>query len=91
MRRALNDSYAVLEATKYTTTAIAFSFEEAMAQQIERIEGQGSRIRPSELERVDRIEKSLLQAVEEIKQIPPEEFAARIRGRDVNTDEEEEA
>lgn len=90
MRTALNNGYAVLEGSKYTQTAIAFSFEEAVAQQIERITGTGSRIRPSELDRVDNVEQSLLQAVAEIKEIPPEEFSARIKGRDVNTDEEPE-
>jgi hypothetical protein len=88
LRTALNTSYAALEGAKYTNSVLAFSFEEAVDQQIQRIEGPGTSLRPSELERVDRVEQQLLKAVEEIKQVPPEFFLSRLQGRDVNTDEE---
>jgi hypothetical protein len=91
LREALNKSYAVLEAEKYTQTALAFTFEEAVTQQLQRLEQSGSRIRPSPLERVEKIEKELLQAVETITAIPPEEFIRQIRGRDVNTEEDDES
>lgn len=89
-RAALNNAYAVIEGTKYTTSALAFTFEEAVDLQIERISGTGTRIRPSELDRVDTVEAELLQAVEQIKAIPPEAFIAKIRGRDVNSEEDPE-
>lgn len=91
MREALNKGYAVLEAEKYTNTAAAFTFEEAVDQQIQRLEESGSRIRPTPLERVEKIEQELKQAVESITAIPPEEFIKTIRGRDVNTEEDDEA
>lgn len=90
LRTALNDAYAALEGAKYTSTSIAFCFEEAVSLQLQRIEGPGSRIRPSELERVERTEQGLLRAVEQIKSIPPEAFLAKASNRDVNTDDEEE-
>jgi len=88
LRSSLNNAYAILEGTKYTTTVSSFSFEEAVEQQIARILDAGTRIRPSELERVDKIEKELLEAVTQIKQIPPENFMERVSGRDVNTEED---
>ena len=88
LRTALNASYAVLEGSKYTNSVLAFSFEEAVDQQIQRLEGPGTSLRPAEIERVDQIEQQLLKAVEEIKQIPPELFLSRLQSRDVNTDEE---
>ena len=90
MRTALNNAYAVLEGSRYTSTISAFSFEEAVDQQIARISDAGTRIRPSELERVDKIQQDLQNAIGQIKQVPPEKFMPRVSGRDVNTDEEDE-
>ena len=89
-RAALNNAYATLEGTKYTTSTLAFTFEEAVYLQVVRIEGAGTRVRPSELERVGIIEAELLQAVEQVKATPPEAFIAKIRGRDVNSEEDPE-
>lgn len=86
LRTALNDAYAALEAEKYTNSAVAFTFEEAVDLQLQRLVGPGSRIRPSQRERVDKIELELVQAVEQIKQIPPEKFL-RSTDLDVNTRE----
>jgi hypothetical protein len=84
-RRAVNNAYAALEGEKNVLTFSAFTFEDAVDLQIERIEGEGTRIRPNELERVDHIEQGLLRAVEELKQVPPEQFLKKDEDRDVNT------
>ena len=84
-RRALNNAYAALEGQRTVMTFQAFTFEDAVDLQIERIEGKGSRLRPNELERVDRIEQELLKAVAALKEVPPEEFLDADPDRDVNT------
>lgn len=86
LRDALNNAFAAVESDRYTTTAVSFSFEEAVDQQIQRIERGGSKIRPNELERVDAVEQNIIRAVEQIKQVPPEFFLARDPRRDVNTE-----
>lgn len=85
MRRALDDSYAALEGQKNIQSFLAFSFEEALDNQIERISGADTRLRPNEITRVDRIKSNLTEAIASIKQIPPEAFLVAIKGRDVNT------
>ncbi len=86
-RRALDNAYAAVLGQQTINTFAAFTFEEAVDQQIERIEGKGTTIRPNLLGRVDRIESQLLQAVEELKKVPPERFLERDPNEDVNTDE----
>lgn len=85
MRRMLSDAYAALEGQKSIQAFTSFSFEEALDNQIDRISGSSSRIRPNELDRVARIEMGLQEAVKAIKQVPPEAFLEAISGRDVNT------
>lgn len=85
LRRALDDAYGSLEGQRTTQSFLAFSFEEAMSNQIERISGASSRLRPNELDRVERIRSNLVTAVEAIKKIPPEAFMATVDGRDVNS------
>lgn len=87
MRRALDDAYGALEGQKCTQTFLAFSFEEALDNQIERISGTSTRLRPNEIDRVKRVRDSLTEAVAAIKQVPPEAFLIAIKGRDVNTTE----
>lgn len=84
-RRALNNAYAALEGQRTVMTFQAFTFEDAVDLQIERIEGTGTKLRPNEFERVDRIEQELLSAVAALKQVPPEEFLDADPDRDVNT------
>ncbi len=85
-RRALNNAYASLEGQRNVLTFQAFTFEDAVDLQIERIEGEGTRLRPNELERVARIEGELLKAVTALKQVPPEDFLDADPDRDVNTE-----
>ncbi len=89
-RRALNNAYAALIARQNTNTFAAFTFEEAVDLQIERIEGAGTQLRPNLLGRVDRIENELLQTVEELKKLPPDRFLEKSPDEDVNTPENPE-
>lgn len=85
-RTALNNAYAAIEGQKSIQSFTAFTFEEALDNQIERIEGESSRLRPNELDRVKRVEEEVIKAAEEIKKIPPEQFLQQDESRDVNTD-----
>jgi len=85
-RRAINNAYAALEGQKNINSFSAFTFEDAMDLQIERIEGTGSKLRPNELERVDNIEQEMIKAVAELKDVPPEQFLKPDEDRDVNTE-----
>ena len=84
-RRAINNAYAALEGQKSASSFSAFTLEEAVDLQIERIEGTGTRLRPNELERVDKIEQEMLKAVEQLKEVPPEQFLKADPDKDVNT------
>lgn len=86
-RRALNNALGALLGTESNKTFQAFTFEEAMDLQIERIEGEGTTLRPNLLDRVDRIEQEVIKAVEELKQVPPEAFLEADPEEDVNTEE----
>ena len=86
-RRALNDAYAVLEGQKLTQSWAAFTFEDAVDLQIEEIEGATVGKRPNQLDRVDRIEKMTLDAIAQIRNIPPEDFIDPDPDEDVNTEE----
>jgi hypothetical protein len=85
IREHLNDAYAALEGTKAVQSFSAFTFEDALDAQIERIEGSDTTLRPNELHRVNRIETRLLDAVTKIKALPPDAFVEPNRDRDVNT------
>jgi hypothetical protein len=84
-RMALNDAYGSLLGQQTTQSFSAFTFEEAVDAQIERIEGKSTSRRPNLLERVDRIEQATLQAIEVLKKTPPEEFREPDEEQDVNT------
>lgn len=89
-RRAINNAYASLLGEQNIQTFLAFTFEDAVDLQIERIEGDTEgQLRPNLLERVDRIEGELLKAVELLKQIPPEQFLEPDEEQDVNTEEQQ--
>jgi hypothetical protein len=85
-RTALNNGYAAIVGQQAIQTFTAFTFEEAMEAQLERIEGGGTDLRPNLLDRVDRIENELKDAVAKVIQIPPEQFLEKDEERDVNTD-----
>lgn len=87
-RRALNNAYASLLCDQNIQTFAAFTFEDAVDLQIERIEGDTTgQLRPNLIERVNRIEGELLQAVELLKEVAPEQFLEPSENTDVNTAE----
>jgi hypothetical protein len=88
-RIALSNAYAVLRGQETIQSFSAFTFEEAVDSQIERIEGGGGGTakRPNLLARVDKIEQEALQAIRVLKKIPPEQFIEHDEEEDVNTEE----
>jgi hypothetical protein len=84
-RQALSDVYSALEAEKTINSFSAFTLEEALDAQIERISGQSTKLRPNVLERVDSMESKLLQAAEQLKATNPEDFVEKNENGDVNT------
>jgi len=86
-RRAINDAYAMLLAQDAVQSFSSYTFEEALQDQLDKIENDDRQERPSELKRVERIEQSLVTAAKEIKKIPPDQFQLPNRKRDVNTTE----
>lgn len=84
-RRALNDALGALVGLQASKTFQAFTFEDALDLQIERIEGEGTSLRPNRLARVDIIEQNLLKAVEELKETAPEKFLDHSPDEDVNS------
>ncbi len=84
-RQALNNAYAALEGQKTSQSFAAFTFEEAVDQQIELIEGSGTQLRPNELERVEKLKTELVSAVAQLKEVPPEQFLEPDADEDVNT------
>ena len=84
-RRDLSNAYAALLGDQTRRSFAAFTFEEALDAQIERIEGEGTQIRPNLLDRVSRIESLAVQAVDQIKALPPDNFLKPDPSSDVNT------
>lgn len=87
LRESLSNAYAALQAERSVQSFSAFTFEEALDSQIERIEGAGTQLRPNELDRVDRILSQVREAVDQIKALPPESFIKPSSEDDVNTPE----
>ena len=85
LRRALSGAIGALSGRQTTESFYAVTWEELAQQQIQRIEGTGTAARPTELERIDRLEQVVLSAVAKIREIPPERFLPRDRNADVNT------
>jgi uncharacterized protein YicC (UPF0701 family) len=86
LRRQVSNAYAAVRGEQTAKDFAAYTFEEALDAQIERIEGEGTQLRPNLLDRVTRIETELVSAVEEIKAMPPESFIEPNPDEDVNTE-----
>jgi hypothetical protein len=85
IREHLNDAYAAVEGQKTVQSFAAFTFEDALDQQIERIEGADTVLRPNKLHRIDKIESNVLSAVAKIRALPPDAFAEPDDARDINS------
>lgn len=73
-RIAFENAYASLLGDQNTQTFSAFTFEDALDLQIERISGAGDEAHPNQLGRVARIKQQLLQAVEQVSSLDPSQF-----------------
>jgi SPX domain protein involved in polyphosphate accumulation len=85
LRRQLSNAYAALLGDQTRQSFAAFTFEEALDAQIERIEGAGTSLRPNLLDRVSRVESQVVQAIQQLKDMRPEAFIKPEEGEDVNT------
>ena len=81
----LNQAVGAVQGRQVAESFFAVTYEELADQQIERIEGKGTITRPNALERLDKIESDLLNAISQIRDIPPENFILADQTRDVNT------
>lgn len=85
LRRSLENAYAFVEGQKGVASFAALTFEDLLDQQIEKIEGKASPLRPNQLDRIKKIEQDVLAAVAKVKSLPPEFFSVPDEEKDVNT------
>jgi len=85
LRRVIGTSFAAVVGRQYSESMHSVTYEELASAQIERITGQGTDVRPNELERVNKVEGDLLSIVEKIRDMAPESFIMSDPDRDVNT------
>lgn len=90
LRRVLSNAVAFVQGRQTSDSFAALTYEELADQQIERISGKGTSTRPNELERVNKIESDLLNAIAQVRNIPPENFLLSNSATDVNTPVEPE-
>jgi hypothetical protein len=90
LRRAVNNAYAFVKGREAVQSFAAFTFEDALDQQIQRIEGTSTATRLNDLERIDKVESDIVQAIMKIKSLPPESFSDSDPETDVNTPVESE-
>ena len=67
IREALNNAYAFVLGQQSVRSFAAYTFEDALDAQIERIEGASTEIRPNELERIERIRSKVIAAAEQVE------------------------
>jgi hypothetical protein len=70
VRTALWSAYAALEGHRSREALAAFTFEDALGEQIERIEGASAARRPNELQRVAKIAADVHAAIALLRAIP---------------------
>lgn len=90
LRKAIASAYTFVEGQKSVQSFSAFTFEDLVDQQIERIEGKSTMLRPNMLDRVDAIENNVRNAVDKIKKLPPNAFAKPDPKNDANTPPEDD-
>lgn len=86
-RMAVNNAYGSLQGQAIADTFAAFTFEEAADAQIERIEGADTQAHPNLLNRTAAVKENLLQAIRQLKEVPPETFLDANLTDVVNTPE----
>jgi len=88
-RLEISNGYAALLGQQTNQTFAAFTFEEALDQQIESIEGTGTEAHPNQLGRVARIKAQLIGSVDQVLALDPSKFN-KITDQVVNTPPDEE-
>jgi len=89
LRRVLSNAYSFVQGQQATQSFSALTYEELADEQIERIEGAGTQLRPNEFDRIDQMEQELLKLVEQVRNIPPEQFLLSDPEKDVNTSQDQ--
>lgn len=85
IRRRVSAAYAFVEGQEAAQAFRALTPEDCFDQYIERVGGQGTRLRPNALDRVAKVKAEIASAIERIKQLPPDAFDDRDRGSDALT------
>jgi hypothetical protein len=73
-RISIGNAYASLLGSATNQTFAAYTFEDALSQQITAIQGPGDDAHPNQLNAVARILSQLTQAVDEVSKIDPSQF-----------------
>lgn len=74
LRRAVANAYGFVMGQETTESFSCITFEELLDQQIQRIEGPGTDIRPNVLDRIKKTREDLIAAVGKIRQQPDDFF-----------------
>lgn len=83
-RLEISNGYAALLGEQTNQTFAAFTFEEALDQQIEAIQGAGTDAHPNQLGRVARIKAQLIGSVDQVLKLDPSQFN-KLTDQTVNT------
>lgn len=90
VREDISNAYAAIKGREQTQSAQAFTYEEALDQQIKAIEGKDTPLRPNALTRISKIEANLRATVETLRGWPEDAFLKPEGGEHyVNTPEED--
>lgn len=85
LRTALDDAYAYIEGQKSVQTWSAYTFEEALQDQINDLVGPDTPNRPNLYNRITKIGTAVQQAVTQIMSMPDSSFTDSDPSTDVNT------
>lgn len=85
LRKALNDAYASIEGQKIAQAFTAFTYEDALDLQINRLVGPDTATRPNEVNKVARTLANVTVAIAQIKSQPPDAFIVHNPETDANT------
>jgi len=88
MREAISNAYAVILGEQSVKSFYAFTFEDALDNQIERIEGKSTKLRPNVLDYIDKVESDVLKVIEQLKALPPDSFLEPDPDYNVNPTQE---
>lgn len=88
LRRSVASAYAFVVGQETTESFSALTFEECLDQQIQRIEGPGTDIRPNVLDRIRKVKSDMTEAIASIKKQPDDFFKTPDPSTDAVTDPE---